>query len=41
MSMAIVRFQVGQDEEKSIVRLNQKLLRQLRPDPAGRHRSRW
>ncbi len=26
MSMAIVRFYVGQDEEKSIVRLNQKLL---------------
>ena len=25
MSMAIVRFYVGQDEEKSIVRLNQKL----------------
>src|SRR5215468_12139141 len=25
MSLAIVRFQVGQDEEKSIVRLNQKL----------------
>ena len=36
MSLAIVRFLVGQDEEKSIVRLNQKLHANLRPDPAGR-----
>ena len=39
-SMAIVRFQVGQDEENSIVRLNQKMSRQLRPDPARRDASR-
>ena len=35
MSMAIVRFLVGQDEEKSIVRLNQKLLANLDLMPPG------
>ena len=30
-SMAVVRFEVGQDEEKSIVNLNQKLFRQHLP----------
>ena len=40
MSLAIVRFTVGQDEEKSIVRLNQKLSRQFRPDPARARPSR-
>jgi multidrug efflux pump subunit AcrB len=34
-SMAIVRFYVGQDEEKSIVRLNQKLLANFDLIPAG------
>ena len=38
MSLAIVRFYVGEDEEKSIVRLNQKMPRQLRPDPARARR---
>jgi multidrug efflux pump subunit AcrB len=35
MSMAIVRFLVGQDEEKSIVRLNQKLASNLDLIPPG------
>jgi multidrug efflux pump subunit AcrB len=35
MSMAIVRFLVGQDEEKSIVRLNQKLNANLDLIPPG------
>ena len=35
MSMAIVRFLVGQDEEKSIVRLNQKLSANLDLIPPG------
>ncbi len=35
MSMAIVRFLVGADEEKSIVRLNQKLNANLDRIPAG------
>ena len=35
MSMAIVRFQVGQDEEKSIVRLNQKLYANFDLIPPG------
>src|SRR3974377_1484870 len=35
MSMAIVRFYVGQDEEKSIVRLNQKLLAHFDLIPQG------
>ena len=35
MSMAIVRFLVGQDEEKSIVRLNQKLTANLDLIPPG------
>jgi multidrug efflux pump subunit AcrB len=35
MSMAIVRFYVGQDEEKSIVRLNQKLSANLDLVPPG------
>src|SRR5579864_6347470 len=35
MSMAIVRFYVGQDEEKSIVRLNQKLYANYDLIPAG------
>ena len=35
-SLVIVRFLVGQDEEKSIVRLNQKLVGQLRSDSSGR-----
>jgi multidrug efflux pump subunit AcrB len=35
MSMAIVRFQVGQDEEKSIVRLNQKLYANTNLIPPG------
>ena len=35
MSMAIVRFYVGQDEEKSIVRLNQKLLANFDLIPPG------
>jgi len=35
MSMAIVRFFVGQDEEKSIVRLNQKLLANFDLIPPG------
>ncbi len=35
MSMAIVRFLVGQDEEKSIVRLNQKLYANLDLIPPG------
>jgi multidrug efflux pump subunit AcrB len=35
MSMAIVRFYVGQDEEKSIVRLNQKLLANFNLIPPG------
>ena len=34
-SMAIVRFYVGQDEEKSIVRLNQKLLANVDLIPPG------
>jgi multidrug efflux pump subunit AcrB len=34
-SMAIVRFYVGQDEEKSIVRLNQKLLANFDRIPPG------
>ncbi len=34
-SMAIVRFHVGQDEEKSIVRLNQKLYANFDLIPAG------
>ena len=38
--MAIVRFYVGQDEEKSIVRLNQKLLANYDLIPPAR-RSRW
>ena len=36
MSTAIVRFYVGQDEEKSIVRLNQKTASEFRPDSARR-----
>ena len=35
MSMAVVRFLVGQDEEKSIVRLNQKLLANFDLIPPG------
>ena len=35
MSLAIVRFLVGQDEEKSIVRLNQKLLANMDLIPPG------
>ena len=35
MSMAIVRFYVGQDEEKSIVRLNQKLFANFDLIPPG------
>ena len=35
MSMAVVRFLVGQDEEKSIVRLNQKLYANFDLIPAG------
>jgi multidrug efflux pump subunit AcrB len=35
MSMAVVRFLVGQDEEKSIVRLNQKLQANLDLIPPG------
>jgi multidrug efflux pump subunit AcrB len=35
MSLAIVRFYVGQDEEKSIVRLNQKLLANIDLIPPG------
>jgi multidrug efflux pump subunit AcrB len=35
MSLAIVRFYVGQDEEKSIVRLNQKLLANFDLIPPG------
>ncbi len=35
MSMAIVRFYVGQDEEKSIVRLNQKMLANFDRIPPG------
>src|SRR6187200_781238 len=35
MSMAIVRFLVGQDEEKAIVRLNQKLAANLDLIPPG------
>ncbi|HWQ53522.1 MAG TPA: efflux RND transporter permease subunit [Bryobacteraceae bacterium] len=35
MSMAIVRFLVGQDEEKSIVRLNQKLYANMDLVPPG------
>src|SRR5215472_15100375 len=35
MSMAIVRFYVGQDEEKSIVRLNQKLFANFNLIPPG------
>ncbi len=35
MSVAIVRFYVGQDEEKSIVRLNQKLLANFDLIPPG------
>ena len=35
MSMAIVRFKVGQDEEKSIVRLNQKLFANFDLIPPG------
>ena len=35
MSMAIVRFLVGQDEEKSIVRLNQKLYANMDLIPPG------
>jgi multidrug efflux pump subunit AcrB len=35
MSMAIVRFLVGQDEEKSIVRLNQKLMANFDLIPPG------
>src|SRR5450759_4649734 len=35
MSMAVVRFLVGQDEEKSIVRLNQKLNANLDLIPPG------
>jgi multidrug efflux pump subunit AcrB len=35
MSMAIVRFKVGQDEEKSIVRLNQKLFANYDLIPPG------
>ena len=35
MSMAIVRFLVGQDEEKSIVRLNQKLSANMDLIPPG------
>ncbi len=35
MSMAIVRFYVGQDEEKSIVRLNQKLYANFDRIPPG------
>src|ERR671922_1145425 len=35
MSIAIVRFLVGQDEEKSIVRLNQKLLANFDLIPPG------
>ncbi len=35
MSMAIVRFYVGQDEEKSIVRLNQKLAANMDLIPPG------
>jgi len=35
MSMAIVRFYVGQDEEKSIVRLNQKLYEHFDVIPPG------
>jgi multidrug efflux pump subunit AcrB len=35
MSMAIVRFYVGQDEEKSIVRLNQKLFANMDLIPPG------
>ena len=35
MSMAIVRFLVGQDEERSIVRLNQKLSANMDMIPPG------
>jgi len=35
MSLAIVRFKVGEDEEKSIVRLNQKLLANFDLIPPG------
>ena len=35
MSMAVVRFYVGQDEEKSIVRLNQKLYANIDLIPPG------
>jgi multidrug efflux pump subunit AcrB len=35
MSLAIVRFYVGQDEEKSIVRLNQKLYANMDLSPPG------
>jgi multidrug efflux pump subunit AcrB len=35
MSMAIVRFKVGEDEERSIVRLNQKLFANFDLIPAG------
>ena len=35
MSMAIVRFYVGQDEEKSIVRLNQKMFANFDLIPPG------
>ena len=40
MSMAVVRFLVGQDEEKSIVRLNQKLYANFDLIPPAL-RSRW
>jgi len=41
LGFAIVRFKVGEDEEKSIVKLVQQDVRQLRPHPARapRHRS--
>ena len=35
MSMAVVRFQVGEDEEKSIVRLNQKMFANFDLIPPG------
>ncbi|MBX9599668.1 MAG: efflux RND transporter permease subunit [Bryobacteraceae bacterium] len=38
MSLAIVRFRVGEDEEKSIVKLNQKLMANFDLIPAGASR---
>ena len=35
-AMVVVRFLVGQDEERALVRLNQKLAANVRADPARR-----